>query len=297
MATRAAPARPRRVKGPNRPKDALHDGFLRHANFRWLKIATLLSLVAIVSYLLVDVTPRHNGGSWYGYGMGTIGVGLILWLALLGLRKRAMTRGRWSLKAWTSAHVYLGLSLIVIGTLHTGFQLGWNVHTLAYALTLGVVLSGFWGLYLYVTNPDRMNAALAGETLEQHLMAITAIDNDCRNLAMNHADHVNRALQDSLGVTLFRHYFQQLTGRNPACPTAAVVELLDAGVAGLSEEQLRVNAEVYRLQLQKLARLNRLRSYLRHRAWLDLWLLVHVPLAIALLAALGAHILSVFYYW
>ena len=69
MATTA----PRRAKG-----ETLHDGFLRHANFRWLKIATILCLVAIASYLLIDVTPRHNGGSWYGYTMGTIGVGLIL---------------------------------------------------------------------------------------------------------------------------------------------------------------------------------------------------------------------------
>jgi hypothetical protein len=46
---------------------------------------------------------------------------------MLGVRKARDDRGRWSLKAWTSAHVYLGLSLIVVATLHTGFQFGWNV--------------------------------------------------------------------------------------------------------------------------------------------------------------------------
>jgi len=82
----------------------LHDGFLRHRNFRWLKVATFLSLAATVGYVFADVKPRPNGGSWYGYTLGTIGVLLILWLTLLGVRKRWMTRGRWSLKAWTSAH-------------------------------------------------------------------------------------------------------------------------------------------------------------------------------------------------
>src|SRR3546814_14908394 len=60
------------------------------------------------------VTPRHNGSSWYGYTLGTVGAGLILWLTALGYRKRKMTNDYWSLKAWTSAHVYLGLSLMVV---------------------------------------------------------------------------------------------------------------------------------------------------------------------------------------
>ena len=33
------------------------------------------------------------------------------------------------------------------------------------------------------------------------------------------------------------------------------------------------------------------------KALLEIWLYIHVPLTIALLAALIAHIVSVFYYW
>ena len=45
-----------------RKKVVMHDGFLRHAGFRWLKISAAIMLVCIVSYLFIDVSPRHNGG-------------------------------------------------------------------------------------------------------------------------------------------------------------------------------------------------------------------------------------------
>ena len=96
-----------------------HESFLKHRGMRWAKIAGGLSLILFLGYLLIDQQPRPNGGSWYGYTLGTIGLLLIVWLSLLGVRKRKITPGEWSLKAWTSAHVYLGLALIVVGTLHT----------------------------------------------------------------------------------------------------------------------------------------------------------------------------------
>ena len=147
-----------------RRRDSDHEGFLAHKRMRWLKIALALCLAAIVGYALADVEPRPNGGTWYGYALGTIGTLLIVWLSLLGVRKRAITTGRWSLKAWTSAHVYLGLSLIVIATLHTGFQFGWNVHTLAYSLMMLVIASGVYGMVVYATLPQALSDNRAGIT-------------------------------------------------------------------------------------------------------------------------------------
>jgi len=49
--------------------------------------------------------------------------------------------------------------------------------------------------------------------------------------------------------------------------------------------------------LRKQALLRRARRDVAYKARLDLWLYVHVPLSIALLVALVAHIVSVFFYW
>jgi hypothetical protein len=43
--------------------------------------------------------------------------------------------------------------------------------------------------------------------------------------------------------------------------------------------------------------LGQIRGSLRIRALLEVWLFLHIPLTLALIAALTAHVISVFYYW
>ena len=168
-----------RFSQDERRRNADHVSFLKHRRFQWLWIALLLSIVCGVGYAMIDQDPRPNGGSWYGYTLGTIGLLLIVWLSLLGSRKRRISEGRWSLKAWTSAHVYLGLSLIVIGTLHTGFQIGWNVHTLAYFLMLLVIISGIWGVYAYAALPRPLSNNRKAMTRGEMLDELVVIDRQC----------------------------------------------------------------------------------------------------------------------
>lgn len=295
MATRA----PRRTAAQtDRQRATGHTGFLSHRGFLWLKIALGIALVGILSYLMIDVQPRHNGGSWYGYTLGTIGAGLIVWLALLGVRKRTMTRGHWSLKAWTSAHVYLGLSLAVIGTLHAGFQLGWNVHTLAWALMLLVIASGIWGITVYATLPAALSNNRDERTQAEMLEDVRAIDRQLHGaaLALDPADAA--AVQRSLDQDPFAgSLIARVTGRYRGCATRAAREQLQAQgqrATGLGADPLE---KVDQLLARKEASLARLRRHLKLKALLEIWLYVHVPLTFALLAALSAHIVSVFFYW
>ncbi len=272
-----------------------HEGFLRLAGFRWLKIALVFSLAAILGYIIADVQPRPNGGSWYGYTLGTIGAGLIVWLALLGVRKRAMTPGGWSLKAWTSAHVYLGLALIVVATLHTGFQLGWNVHTLAYLLMLVVIGSGVFGIVVYSTLPTALSANREEMTESQMVEGIAAVDRQLHDaaqpLSMTYSDLVLAALnEDPFRQGLWR----RLSGKYRGGATElAIAACESAGPIPADPAIARVEA----LLRRRKAQLDRMRRHLRLKALLEVWLYVHVPVTIALLAALTAHVISVFYYW
>ncbi len=278
--------------------DGSHDGFIRHRRFLWLKIAASICVVAVLSYGWIDVQPRHNGGSWYGYILGTIGALLIMWLSMLGMRKRWMTRGNWSLKAWTSAHVYLGLSLIVIATLHTGFQLGWNVHTLAYGLMMLVIISGIFGVSVYAIIPRAMSENREEMTENQMLSGLRSIDRQLHDgaqpLDQRHAALVQRSLdQNPFGGGILR----RLSGRYPRCATRraqSAIHLDTVSSPNIGDDALE---KIDILLSRKNAMLMRLRKHLRYKAVLEVWLYVHVPMTFALIAALTAHIISVFFYW
>ncbi|WP_310474445.1 hypothetical protein [Sandarakinorhabdus sp.] len=282
------------------PRDTAHEGFLTHKRGRWAKLALTLSLVALGAYLLTDPIPRHNGGTWLGYTLGTIGAGMIVWLSLLGVRKRVIGSKPFSLKGWTSAHVYLGLSLIVVGTLHTGFQLGWNVHTLAWALMMIVILSGLWGISLYATLPERLSANRGEVTQLQMLEAIRTLDRQLDTAAQplggEDAEFVRMSLEQctiagSLRQRLFGNYAKDGNAR----ALAATADKVMAGMrSGRGDERLQ---QIQFLLERKEAALAQARRHIRMKTQLELWLYVHVPVTIALLAALLAHIISVFLYW
>ena len=48
---------------------------------------------------------------------------------------------------------------------------------------------------------------------------------------------------------------------------------------------------------KRQGQLDQMRRHMRLKAMLEVWLYIHVPVTVALLAALTAHIVSVFYYW
>jgi hypothetical protein len=270
------------------------NNIFNHENGRYFKWTLLLILASLAAYVADTPIIKPNGGTWLGYTLGTIGAVLIVWLMLFGVRKRAYGSNIGTVRGWLSAHVYLGLSLIVVATLHTGFEFGWNVHTLAYTLMMLVIASGIWGTIIYFRNPSLMGRALHGMTLEEMAKSMRDLDKQSRNLLPQASEATARLVESSANVEVFSSGLQRFTGSNPACATALAVETMGRGTAASTAGP---EQDIYLLQIKKQQLLKRLRHYIRLRTWVELWLLFHVPLSFALLATLTAHIVSVFFYW
>ena len=284
----------------DRVRQRTHEGFLRHKHFLFAQVATALCVIAVGVYFVTAarLSEPPSGGSWIGYTLGIISAGLIIWLACLGIRKRVITAGHYSLKAWVSAHVYLGLSLTVLATLHTGFQFGWNVHTLAYALMMLVIVSGALGIWAYATLPQRLHGNRGETTRKQMLESIESLDRQMHDVAQpldrDGAEAARMSIEDT---ELGGGFWQRLTNRYGNCANKRAAARLRTLPAPSSAKQAEALTKLEQLMQQKADTLALARRQMQITAFLEGWLFVHIPATIALLAALTAHIVSVFTYW
>jgi hypothetical protein len=265
-------------------------------SFRYLKLGLALCIGSTAGYIWHSPSHGPGGGTWLGYTLGTIGALLILWLLLLGVRKRSYRAQVGTLRGWVSAHVYLGLSLLVITTLHAGLDFDWfvpTVHLAAYGLMLAVIVSGIWGVVAYRRYPIRLSDLLGGYTLDERLDELGQLDREARQVAAGLGAHYPALIERSAAAPLVRGLLGRFQRRASGCPTAAAVdELRVASLAG----DLIVR-RLFTLQARRQQQLQRIREFLRLKAWTDLWLVLHVPLSFGLLAALIAHVVAVFIYW
>jgi hypothetical protein len=270
---------------------------LEYKRYRYLKAALLLAGLAIAAYVFHHPAIGAHGGTWLGYTLGILSaaiVGLMLWL---GVRKRQY-RGTGVLQGWLSAHVYLGASLIVLATLHTGFQFGWNVHTLTYFLMMSVIANGFYGLYAYLRFPRMVTENLGEDNLDTLLLKIADLDELARLNALQLPDEINHIVyQARQGTRIGGSIIEQFTGRQKDCPTSAAVSELHNLGKNLKGIQPKLHRELYSIMLRKETLVARARQDVMLKARLGLWLYLHVPLSIALVAALMVHIFSIFFYW
>lgn len=277
----------------------MHESILIYRGFRYLKLGAGMAAVAVLAYAVhqPEVGPP-NGGTALGYVLGVWGLGLIVWLAWFGVRKRRYGVGKHNLEDWLSAHVYLGLGLIVVATLHTGFQFGWNVHLLAYVLMMLVIASGIFGVYAYARYPTLITENRRGLSLREMMAQIAELDVKARAISAMLGDNVHREVMNAAeALGLGGSVLDQLRGRDRNCPAARALQRVRDLALDLPAAETEKGHQLIELLARKVQFVDRARRDLRFKAMMDVWLYVHVPLTFALMAALTAHVVSVFFYW
>lgn len=292
----------------------MHESILAFRKRRYLWLALIVVGMSIVAYSLHDPQEPPNGGTILGYTLGTIAALLILWLTWFGVRKRRYASNAGTVQGWLSAHVYLGLALPVVVLLHSGFQFGSNVHTLAFALMVVVIVSGLYGVFVYIKYPERISTNRGGASRPELFDQLVDIDRRSKRVADGlddgFADLVQSGIsRTELGGTLWSRLRRQdnskivLPGAAQSTPVSNAGQ--EAALDWLAEQQSRANdadnaakiGELSALLRNKRKLLRQLREDLRLQAGMELWLYVHIPLSAALLMALFAHVLTVFLYW
>lgn len=294
----------------------MHESFLNHKNRRWLRVGTVLALASIAAYAIHSPRVPPNGATWLGYTLGTIGALLILWLMLLGVRKRRYSSTSGTVKGWLSAHVYLGLALVIVATLHTGFQFGWNLHTLAYTLMCIVIASGIFGVLLYWRYPSVMSEARGNQTSAELLKTLAEFDNQLQRAAEKLPTEATAVISSSIaGTRLGGKPWQLISSKdrsevalpigkngklkriNNSEQQPAITWLADVMAASNEPTRRGDYQAALTLLSNRQALLQKLRDYSRVQAMLQVWLALHIPLSFGLLAALVSHIIVVFFYW
>ncbi|MFT7289541.1 MAG: hypothetical protein ACI87W_003678, partial [Halieaceae bacterium] len=209
------------------------------------------------------------------------------------------------------AHIYLGASLLIIVTLHCAMQFGLNVHTIAYALMVLVVLSGIYGAYVYVNLPRVIASNSANRDSGLWIGDLAELDRSILRLSTRGDATLQARVGSAVELTRIgggtwdcllardRSLLNLDSGRTVSNrDQMAIINTLAGGVPVASR---RREAELLNDLLDAFGRrqviLRRLTRDVRLNALLRIWLFIHVPTTFALLAALTVHVASVFMYW
>ena len=289
----------------------MSETFLTHRSGRWAKWAVALLFASAVGYWAEDLRVPPNGGSVFGYTSGTIAAFLMLVLTYLGRRKRHYGSKLGTVKGWTSAHVYLGVALIGLTLLHSGFQVGWNWHTLAFTLMLIVCLSGIYGVWAYQHYPALIDRNNLSQTRGALIDQLHHLDQDITGSLTRHDPGVASIVQGAIErTTLPNRWLDTLRGidhsevllpgkglvsnTNMTALIDYLIEQIEQGAQG--DTALNLQSLVGALG-ERASLISRIKEDLRLVTLTRIWLTIHIPLAFAAVAAVIIHVIAVFLYW
>jgi hypothetical protein len=141
---------------------------------RWIAASILMVAVATTFYVpyVRGALNGPSGGSWHGLVYGIVGFAFMIFAGLLGARRKVPTWriGRGTI--WLRGHIWLGLVSFPLILFHGGFHFGGALTTVLMILFIVVWVSGIVGVILQQTLPRLMLTRVPLETVYEQIDAV-----------------------------------------------------------------------------------------------------------------------------
>lgn len=271
----------------------MNQNFLNQRRFLWLWLCSAAVLLLGVIYWFDRPVGGRNGGTRLGFAYGAVATVGMTFLMYYGIRKRfAYRTGSGTLRGWLGPHVWVGLALCIVVPMHSGFQVGWNLHAASYLLMLLTVLSGLWGAYAYLHYPPEMTGRREGITVRGSIDQLNTLSSELTVLAKDKSEAFRAALaklmvpvRPTLGTLLFTRFVR----------TFSKQELSDL-LGTLPKSEYQAGLKMTELASRRISVANRLIGEASVTAQMRVWLFFHLPLSVACFVAVLSHIFWVLFY-
>ena len=136
-----------------------------HRGWAIASLAILAVFTAVYVAYALQAPEEPRGGSALGLTFGVIGFGFMIFAALLGARKRVPTWRIGRAQAWMRGHLWLGLLSLPMILFHGGFHFGGTLTSVLMWLLIITVVSGVFGAALQHYVPQVMTTDVKLETI------------------------------------------------------------------------------------------------------------------------------------
>ena len=259
----------------------------------WLWASLAIVSAAALSYALWRTPPAlaSQGGTPLGITLGVLGFAFMVFAGLLGARKKVPVWRIGRAQTWMRGHLWLGLVALPLILLHGGFHFGGALTTTIMALLIFVVASGIFGAALQHYLPAVMTREIPMETIFEQIRAVRA-------QLLAEADERVAAAHDTASLVEF---YAQRVRPYLEDPGSDRHPLADAEQARGTFSQLRTLVPPEQIEtvadLENICEEERqLARQVKLHHWLHGWLLLHVPLSLALLLLSIVHAVAALRY-
>lgn len=284
---------------------------------RWLGATAFLTALALGLYFFLDSQSPNGltGGSRAGLLYGIFGTALMIYAGLLSaLRKAPKWTWLGARKTWLRGHIWMGLLSGVLILCHSGFSWGGPLELVLWIVLIGILVTGVIGVVLQQILPRMMTSRVATEApYEQipHLCQVMRLKADeLIDSLCGPYDHRAPSFDNTMAAVQYRgdvraqlrDFYEHDLRPFLASTVAKSSPMLNQIQAEARFSKLRSlpGMEEISEEVDKLESLSEERRLLweqeRLHFWLHSWMLLHIPLAVALLVLGGLHIVTALYF-